>query len=1507
MSKYYKVDGEFQENTSHYKIISYINDNDIVLEFGCASGYMSKYMHEKLGCKVYGIELCREALDEALPFLEKGVCADIDELNWKEEISNIKFDVIMFADVMEHLKNPVEVLQTAVEFLKDDGKVIISIPNIAHGDIVCKLLNNHFDYTDTGLLDDTHIHFWGSENIDVFCEKCGLSLVELNGTICPIQGSEQRLSSSLEYGSLNAISQNPYSSVYQFVFVAYKTEFAKKHRLHKNMPIDEITSDFWGINSSKIYFEIGGFSEEKTVQLPIRSNFIKSGRISIPSNCTGIRFDPIENYSCVIGNLVIGSSNGLLTVQSGNYEYETCGNYFFSNLDPSVYIHFPENTSWVELSCMFTVFDNIFEQKIIRDFHDVVNQKAEECSKLNTELEILDEKNKSDILALTEQKNSEMDALSGELKNLKVLNSDMQGELERYKSDYGDAIKEQDDLQRQVAHWRGQTAYWRNSYNIVNNSQFWKMTKPFRAVLDAFKNLKKKTPVQAIENKEEIFLSNLSNITVDEISTVDIIIPVYNGFEYFDHLFGSIPKTKIPYRLIIVEDKSSDARVLPYLKRMFKNSENVVLLENASNLGFVKSVNRALSVSKNNVVLLNTDVELPNNWLERIMYPIIANENVASTTPFTNSGTICSFPNFCEDNKLFFGLNVDEIDAYFSNYTPKYPIIPTGVGFCMGMSRKAIDKIGLLDDKTFGKGYGEENDWCRRAVEEGFVNVHVDNLFVFHNHGGSFDSDEKKRLIKEHGELLEKKHPQYNAIVAEYCALDPCAEMRKQIKSQILREFAPAHTIVAFNHYWGGGADMYLLRERKRVLNEGSEFVQVVYMPGSKSFKVEYCYHHYYDQTILCAEFSEILKLLPQKIDEIWINELVSYPELFVVLEQIVELAKETKAKTLFLLHDYFSICPTICLLNTKSEYCEIPTTEKCDKCLANNKLHIDIHCSERNKGISVWRENWTRLLDCCDEIRTFSQSSKEVFQKAYPCVSSEKITVVPHKVDYLLNISDRVKRSDTLNIGVIGAIDEIKGVNIVIEMAELIKKYNIKARIVILGYTSPKIPNDLCLCVGKYKRSELPGLILKNDIDIVFIPSIWPETFSFTSQEAMMMGLPTACFDIGAPAERINNYDKGLIIPYINADYALRKLLEYDKEHFSHKAIKQKRVLFIVEKIDNDSRYRVEHFQEELMFKGIDSDMVQLNKTSQADLKDICAVVFYRCSGVIGTSHLIEQAKNHNIKSFFDIDDLIFDKDIINKSELPPKVKKQYLALSDSYSQIIKQCDGVITSTENLAKHLRSCFPGKLVCVRRNSASLEMENLSVCAGNNVSDEIDQEVRIAYFSGSWTHDKDFEIIVEPIANILKKYPNTVLQIYGCLHIPAKLKPFKQQIETFEFTSDWRTLPEKITNAHIILAPLADNEFNACKSENKWLEAALCTRPIVASRNSELDRVIDNGVTGFLCKTELEWEEVVSNLIESPDLGKKIGKHAREEVLRTYLTRNCNDNIISLIEELEERK
>ena len=317
-------------------------------------------------------------------------------------------------------------------------------------------------------------------------------------------------------------------------------------------------------------------------------------------------------------------------------------------------------------------------------------------------------------------------------------------------------------------------------------------------------------------------------------------------------------------------------------------------------------------------------------------------------------------------------------------------------------------------------------------------------------------------------------------------------------------------------------------------------------------------------------------------------------------------------------------------------------------------------------------------------------------------------------------------------------------------------------------------------------------------------------------------------------------------------------------------------------------------------MFHGVSSELILLEKSAKKDLKAFCSVIFYRCSSVIRASYLCTKAKKLGIKLFFDIDDLIFDIDIINKSGLPYEEKQQYLALADGYREVMQLCDGLITSTEKIAEYLRSSFFDKPVCVRRNSASLEMETLSICAGDKELAKSSDTIYLAYFSGSWTHDKDFALIAKALVNIFKKYSNVKLRIYGCLHIPKLLDNYQNRIEMYDFTSEWQTLPEKIAQAHIHLAPLEDTIFNVCKSENKWTEAALAGRPIVASYNSELERVIKNGETGFLCKTEPEWEEVLSKLIENAELRKEIGNNAQQEVLNTHLTRNSGGKAVKFI-------
>lgn len=263
---------------------------------------------------------------------------------------------------------------------------------------------------------------------------------------------------------------------------------------------------------------------------------------------------------------------------------------------------------------------------------------------------------------------------------------------------------------------------------------------------------------------------------------VDIVIPVYRSLGVTKRCVESVlAKARSEDRVILIDDASPEPELSSWCEQLAVDGR-VTLLRNAENLGFVASVNRGMSEdSERDVVLLNSDTEVPSGWLERLQRCAYAADRVATATPFSNNATICSYPHFCQSSELPEGMSLAALDALFAEANAAgTQELPTCVGFCVYIRRDALDELGLFDEEAFGRGYGEENDFSRRAAARGWSNRLCADLFVYHQGGASFGDDSQALMAAGNARLLER-FPDYPDIIADFVADDPLLAMRQRV------------------------------------------------------------------------------------------------------------------------------------------------------------------------------------------------------------------------------------------------------------------------------------------------------------------------------------------------------------------------------------------------------------------------------------------------------------------------------------------------------------------------------------------------------------------------------------------------------------------------------------------------------------------------------------------------------------------------------------------------------
>lgn len=630
----------------------------------------------------------------------------------------------------------------------------------------------------------------------------------------------------------------------------------------------------------------------------------------------------------------------------------------------------------------------------------------------------------------------------------------------------------------------------------------------------------------------------------NEISKpIDIIIPVYNGFEFLDKLFLSIKEnTSLPYRLLISDDKSPDERVVPFIENFIAENPNIniTFIKNIENQGFLKTVNLLSKYVENHMVLLNTDTEVPKFWLERLMYPIFKDRNIASTTPFTNSGTICSFPNYLIDNKdIYNNLALEQVDSIFQLVDVEKTMleVPTGVGFCMGVNFDVVKEIGMFDE-IYGKGYGEENDWCQRAINAGYKNIHITNLFVYHKHGGSFLSEDKIRYINEHYQILLNKFPSYDEQIQSTIKDNALEGLRSLVRCVIDFKYITKENVLIIDHELGGGANLYCRQKMDNLLSKGKGVIFLSYNINKNKYFISFFTSGFRQKfnLINLDLLTEVLDLL--EVNEILLNGVVSFPNVYEILLLALKI-KERKdnIKLIFPVHDYFCISPSYTLLTENNIYRGVPIDlEKHSQFLENSNSEFKLFCTETNAR--KWRDNWRSFLVSCDEVLCFSHSSEEIILAAY-CELKDKLVYIPHDIKGTFNnIFDEINKDGKRVIGVLGNINLPKGSLVIKELVSYIDNRELDIQIVLIGNIDIDIKSNSFVKTGSYQKQDVPELLKKYKVTEFLIPSIWPETYSYTTDEIMQLGYPITVFDLGAPAERVKLYEKGRVIKMNSENY---------------------------------------------------------------------------------------------------------------------------------------------------------------------------------------------------------------------------------------------------------------------------------------------------------------------------------------------------------------------------------
>jgi glycosyltransferase involved in cell wall biosynthesis len=332
--------------------------------------------------------------------------------------------------------------------------------------------------------------------------------------------------------------------------------------------------------------------------------------------------------------------------------------------------------------------------------------------------------------------------------------------------------------------------------------------------------------------------------------------------------------------------------------------------------------------------------------------------------------------------------------------------------------------------------------------------------------------------------------------------------------------------VLVLDHGLGGGAGEYL---EKKLLPKFKKKKSVAVFTPDKSNGAEGGVLRVLmkDGKKVQVSVESIFLIMTYVADEIIVNNLSGYNHK--QFNAVMHYLSIYEGKIEILFHDFYSLCPSVVLME-KDVYCQLA---ECDNCSVIKK-----------EKLKLWRSDWQKLFDKANRITFFSKSSKEIAEKIFKF--SDKFVVQPHKPLISFKKSDKYQYSDSnsLTVGFIGAVNKVKGADIILKMAV----DNPNVSFVVIGYVVNAYESQIAKqknikVTGAYNQKQLPALLKEHNITVAAITSVVPETFCYVLQELMLLEYPIVSFDIGAQGERISTYKYGAVVDVLNSESMFLKI----------------------------------------------------------------------------------------------------------------------------------------------------------------------------------------------------------------------------------------------------------------------------------------------------------------------------------------------------------------------------